>query len=147
MKSFKEFVAEQTVKAVKQGKTKKGDPVILAKLPNGNYHVMVQRTNYSRGKDVKSWVRVSPKANMPFRDEQEYLKTGEPDLKAAEKLFKKRATGGIVVKEADDDGVNVKAAKERIARERANDRKKFDRIMDRAIIDDAKAKALNTRAK
>lgn len=146
MISFKEFITEQTVKAVKQGKTKKGEPVILAKMPNGNYHVMIQRTNYSKGKDVKTWTRVSPKANMPFKDEQEYLKTGESDLKAAEKLFKKRATGGVV-KEEKGDGPNVKTAKERIKRERDTDRKKFDRILDRAIIDDARLKARKTKPK
>lgn len=95
MKSFKSYIAEQKVKALKKGKTKKGDPVMLAQSPNGNYHVWIQRTNYSAGRNVKKWFRISPRRNMPFKDEQEYLRTGEPDLKKAEALFKKKATGGI----------------------------------------------------
>lgn len=95
MKSFNQFIVEQKVTALKKGKTKKGEPVMLAKMSNGNYHVFVQKTNYSAGRNVQKWYRVSPRRNMPFKDEQEYLKTGEPDLKKAEALFKKRATGGI----------------------------------------------------
>lgn len=95
MKKFKQYISEQKVKALKKGKTKKGEPVMLAKSPNGNYHVWIQRTNYSAGRDVKSWRRISPNSRMSFKDEQEYLSTGEPDLKKAEALFKRRATGGI----------------------------------------------------
>lgn len=95
MLSFNQFITEQKVKPIMRGKTKKGEPVILAKMPNGNYHVFIQRTNYQGGRDVKNWYRISPRSKMPFKDEQEYLKTGEPDKDAAIKLFKKRATGGI----------------------------------------------------
>jgi hypothetical protein len=44
-------------------------------------------------------------------------------------------------KEETKNGANERAAKERIKRERNNDAMKFDRIMDRAKIADAKAKA------
>ena len=95
MKSFKTHLSEQTVKVVKKGKTKRGEPVMLAKSPNGNYHVWIQKTNYSAGRDVKRWFKISKQRNMSHKDEQEYLKTGEPDLATAEKLFKRRATGGV----------------------------------------------------
>lgn len=95
MLSFNQFITEQKVKALMRGKTKKGEPVMLAKLPNGNYHVFIQKTNYERGRDVKNWYRIPPRRNMPDKDEQEFYKTGEPDKDAAMKLFKRRATGGI----------------------------------------------------
>jgi hypothetical protein len=44
-------------------------------------------------------------------------------------------------KEETKNGANERAAKERIKRERNNDAMKFDRIMDRAKIADAKMKA------
>lgn len=49
--------------------------------------------------------------------------------------------------EAKSDGANVTAAKERIKRERNADAKKFDRILDRASIADAKIKAQSTKPK
>ena len=44
-----------------------------------------------------------------------------------------------------DEGRNTKVAKERIKRERESDRIKFDRILDRARLDDAKLKNRSTR--
>jgi hypothetical protein len=96
MLTFQEFrlIDESSdQKAVMKGKTKKGEVVALVQMPNGNYHVMIQRMHYERGKNVHKWYRISPKKNMPFQQEQEYLKTGEPDLEKAKALFKKRATG------------------------------------------------------
>jgi len=45
------------------------------------------------------------------------------------------------------DGPNTIEAKNRIRRERRADSKKFDKILDRAMIDDAKLKAQSTKPK
>lgn len=50
-------------------------------------------------------------------------------------------------KEEQDIGSNTKAAKERISRERNNDSVKFDRILDRAKVQDARVKAMSTKPK
>ena len=49
--------------------------------------------------------------------------------------------------EAKGDGANTRAAKERIKRERKADAQKFDRILDRAAVADAKVKAQSTKPK
>lgn len=49
--------------------------------------------------------------------------------------------------EAEGDGASVAAAKERIKREKKTDAMKFDRILDRAKVDDAKTRARLTKPK
>jgi len=49
--------------------------------------------------------------------------------------------------EEKNEGSHEKAAKERIKRERRSDANKFDRIMDRAKVADAKEKAMSTKPK
>lgn len=49
--------------------------------------------------------------------------------------------------EAEDDGPNERSVKERIKREKNADRRKWDRLLDRAMIDDARLKAQKTKPK
>lgn len=49
--------------------------------------------------------------------------------------------------EAEDDGPNEKAVKEKIKREKNADRNKWDRLLDRAMVNDARLKAQKTRPK
>ena len=64
----------QLMKAIKLSKTKRGDKLALTKGPNG-FGVWIQKTNYSLGREVKSWCYL-----LQHSTEEE-----------AEKVFKRRS--------------------------------------------------------
>jgi hypothetical protein len=111
MKNFKTFVKEET-KTIKVGEDCIG-------ADNAHYGLIQDR----------KVIAVGTKEEMLSAAEQQ----------GGRVWVTTKQVGDVV--EAKGDGANVKAAKERIKRERNSDAKKFDRILDRASIADAKVRA------
>lgn len=80
-------------KVYKRGKTKKGEPVMMTKLDNGNFKVYVARKNYVKGKTQSAYRLIVPK-NMSNRDRQLYDTNGMSEAEVF-KMFKSKSTGGI----------------------------------------------------
>lgn len=73
---------------IKTNKSK--NRVALVQMSNGGYKVLVEKTNYSCGRDVKKWFTAQVSRKMTHKEFQAYALNGI-SFDDAKKLFNKKA--------------------------------------------------------
>lgn len=78
------------MKTIEIKTNKSNNRVALVQMSNGGYKVLVEKTNYSCGRDVTKWFTAPVSRNMKHNDFQAYASNGI-SFEEAKKLFKKKA--------------------------------------------------------
>lgn len=78
------------MKAIEIKTNKSKNRVALVQMPNGGYKVLVEKTNYSSGRDVTKWFTAQVSTKMTHGEFQAYARNGI-SFEEAKKLFNKKA--------------------------------------------------------